>query len=175
MLAVHGRTRKQLYRGDADWSVAEELAKELNIPIVGSGDVIDLGSAKDAISRGVAGLMIGRGALSNPWIFGDIALGVSGKPVPKRADHVIADVLEMYLELLLEQMPEKGAIGRMKQLASHATRRVHGASLVRRELCTAKSLEQFCAVLRDWRDYLKQREHEFTPGSLQQKSHGLAA
>ena len=73
MLAVHGRTRSDLYRGQADWNLVGEVASKLTIPVIGSGDIIDAESADRARKLGVAGLMIGRGAILNPWIFKEVS------------------------------------------------------------------------------------------------------
>lgn len=72
-LAVHGRTKAQGYTGRADWDVIGEVAAALSIPVIGNGDIAD---ASDALRRraetGVSGLMIGRAAMTNPWIFSEI-------------------------------------------------------------------------------------------------------
>ena len=72
-LAVHGRTKDQAYGGEADWDVIGEVAQSVRIPVIGNGDIQ---SAHDAARRkretGVAGLMIGRAAMSSPWIFHEI-------------------------------------------------------------------------------------------------------
>src|SRR5688572_1518268 len=71
MLAVHGRTRLQLYSGESDWDLIGEVKQRLSIPVVGSGDVIDAAGGLARLRGGYAdGVMIGRGALANPWIFG---------------------------------------------------------------------------------------------------------
>ncbi len=72
-LAVHGRTKEQGYSGEADWEVIAAVAEAVKIPVIGNGDIA---SAADARRRreqtGVAGVMIGRGAMSSPWIFREI-------------------------------------------------------------------------------------------------------
>ncbi len=158
MLAVHGRTRAEGYRGLADWDLIGQVARSVKIPVVGSGDVVDLDTAKERFASGVKGLMIGRGVLENPWIFTEIVSGFltsgasqsGGWVAPPAAATV--DVLERYIALLLEVLPERAAIGRMKQLASQLTRRVRGSQGVRRKLCTSKSIGEFRDVLSGWRD-----------------------
>lgn len=72
-IAVHGRTKEQGYSGEADWMVIAAVAEAVRIPVIGNGDIT---SAADAVRRrresGVAGLMIGRAAMANPWIFSEI-------------------------------------------------------------------------------------------------------
>lgn len=78
-IAVHGRTRAQGYSGEANWDVIANVVAAVNIPVIGNGDIA---SAEDALKRlktGVAGLMIGRAAMSNPWIFSEIRSALNGE------------------------------------------------------------------------------------------------
>lgn len=154
MLAVHGRTRKALYRGIADWEIVAQVADELKIPVVGSGDIIDVDSAKQALLSGVAGIMIGRGAMANPWIFAEIAAAVRGEPFERPGVLETIELLERYSLILSERMPERGVTGKMKQLASQATRQLKGSSKARRAICTSQSLAEMLEVLEQWREYV---------------------
>ncbi len=74
-LTIHGRTRVQLYKGKADWTLIGEVKNNprMHIPIIGNGDITDANSAKNAFDRyGVDGIMIGRAAVGRPWIFKEI-------------------------------------------------------------------------------------------------------
>ncbi len=74
-LTVHGRTRSQLYKGEADWTLIGDIKNNprMHIPIIGNGDIINGSKAKEYFDRyGVDGIMIGRGAIGSPWIFRDI-------------------------------------------------------------------------------------------------------
>jgi nifR3 family TIM-barrel protein len=78
-LAVHGRTKEQGYSGRADWDVIAEVAESVKIPVIGNGDIA---SAEDALQRRretrVSGLMIGRAAMTSPWIFAEIKAAMNG-------------------------------------------------------------------------------------------------
>jgi len=80
-IAVHGRTKAQGYTGLANWDVIAEVAAAVSVPVIGNGDIR---TGEDAINRfrncGVAGLMIGRAAMANPWIFSEIRANVAGVP-----------------------------------------------------------------------------------------------
>jgi nifR3 family TIM-barrel protein len=116
-IALHPRTREQGYKGSADWSRVAEVKRHVRIPVIGSGDVTE---AIDALQRlyetGVDGVMIGRGAMENPWIFQQIAQIRRGEMPfqPGPADKL--DFLLAYLELCLNEMPERLAMNKMKQL-----------------------------------------------------------
>ncbi len=154
MLTIHGRTREQLYRGSADWKIIGEVASKLPIPVIGSGDIVDGKTALEGFKEGVAGLMIGRGAMENPWIFKDIYNEFMGIESEQRPYSEIPRVLLRYLELLLMDMPPKGAIGKMKQLISQSTRRIPRSSELRRDLCRECSLDQMKVRLEDWKNAL---------------------
>ncbi len=176
MLAVHGRTKAEGYRGLADWKIIEEIASTLKIPVIGSGDVTCFHSAKERFASGVAGLMIGRAALSNPWVFSEVAAGFEGRSYQAPDYLATVDILETYLELVLEEMPEKGAIGKMKQFASQVTRRVPGSKMVRHALTRSQSLDEFSEKLEEWREYLSQKQQEgaFPPPGSSREANPLA-
>ncbi|GGJ26284.1 tRNA dihydrouridine synthase [Deinococcus roseus] len=69
LIAVHGRTSAQRYEGHADWDTVAEVAHTLQIPVIGSGDVKTAQEFQERLQLGVAGVMVGRGAVGNPWIF----------------------------------------------------------------------------------------------------------
>ena len=116
-IALHPRTREQGYTGSADWSRVAEVKRAVGIPVIGSGDVKD---AADALQRlretGVDGVMIGRGAMANPWIFLQIAQLRRGEQPfePSAADK--RELLLGYLDMCLAEMPERLALNKLKQL-----------------------------------------------------------
>ena len=120
MLTVHGRTRLQGYNGLANWDWIGKVAAAAKIPVIGNGDVNSVECARERINTyGVAGVSIGRGAMHNPWIFGQIADAWEG-----REKHVITaqealDVFPLYYKFKIEDgATEMNAMGRMKQLAA---------------------------------------------------------
>lgn len=82
-LAVHGRTKEQGYSGDANWDIIAEVAAAVQIPVIGNGDIEDAPTALRRCSEsGVHGLMIGRAAMTSPWIFRQIRAALDGQPIP---------------------------------------------------------------------------------------------
>nr|WP_261663115.1 tRNA-dihydrouridine synthase family protein [Deinococcus sp. Marseille-Q6407] len=75
IITVHGRTSKQRYTGEADWDAIARVAQSVDVPVIGSGDVTTLEVAQRRQSSGVAAVMIGRGAVGNPWLFQALASG----------------------------------------------------------------------------------------------------
>jgi nifR3 family TIM-barrel protein len=77
-VAVHGRTKAQGYSGNADWDVIASVAASVSIPVIGNGDITDAVTALRHRASGVRGMMIGRAAMTNPWIFTEIRCAFSG-------------------------------------------------------------------------------------------------
>ena len=118
-LSIHGRTRKQMYKGDADWSLIGEVKNnpKMHIPIFGNGDVNTPEKAVEYRDRyGVDGVMIGRGAIGNPWIFNEIKhfikTGTHLSP-PSIADRV--DACKQHLKHSIEWKGEVLGIAEMKR------------------------------------------------------------
>ena len=120
MLTVHGRTRLQGYNGLADWDWIGKAAAAAKIPVIGNGDVNSVDVARERIDNyGVAGVAIGRGAMHNPWIFGQIADAWEGKPARVITAAEALDIFKLYYGFKIEDgSTDKGAEGRLKQLAA---------------------------------------------------------
>ncbi len=80
LITVHGRTSQQRYQGQADWEAIGRVAQAVRVPVIGSGDVTHPEEYVERLRTGVAGVMIGRGAVGNPWIFRQIAQGRTDPP-----------------------------------------------------------------------------------------------
>ena len=85
MITVHGRTRAQLYSGVADWDYITKVKKELTIPVIANGDIIDGETAVKCLKRtGADGVMIGRSSFGDPWVFAQVKAALAGESVPER-------------------------------------------------------------------------------------------
>ena len=119
-LTIHGRTRSQLFSGEADWSLIGEVKAnpKMNIPIIGNGDISSPELAKAfAEQSGVDGLMIGRGAIGRPWIFRDIRhyLATGELLPPPLVSEVVANVKEQLFQSISWKPEPKGAILEMRR------------------------------------------------------------
>jgi nifR3 family TIM-barrel protein len=129
-ITLHPRTRVQGFAGKADWTIIAQLKAHLKIPVIGNGDIV---TPEDALrmraETGCDGVMIGRGALSNPWIFRQIHEVENGLSVTQPSVTDKYQLIKSYFQLLFEEeIP--GAIGKMKQFASWFTHAIpFGASL----------------------------------------------
>ena len=103
-VAVHGRTAKQSYSGESDWALIAEVAAHVSIPVLGSGDCVTAEQVVDRAAGGrVSGVLVGRGALRNPWIFRQAAALASGAPAPPVTDEERCRFLLEYIEMLLRE------------------------------------------------------------------------
>jgi nifR3 family TIM-barrel protein len=84
LLTVHGRTSRQRYEGEANWEAIGRVAEAVRVPVLGSGDVTTPEGFFSRLQTGVAGVMIGRGAVGNPWIFHQIATGAPAPSLQER-------------------------------------------------------------------------------------------
>ena len=110
-LTVHCRTRNQGFRGAADWSWVEKLKGTVSLPIVANGDVVSPEHVKQLFEMGADGVMIGRAAVRNPWIFREakhFLLSGEHLPVPSIAERV--ETCLKHLLLSIEQRGERGAL-----------------------------------------------------------------
>ena len=122
-LAVHGRTRAQLYEGKADWSWIQKVKETVSIPVMGNGDVR---SVEEAVARiqetRVDAVMIGRGVLGNPWLIRDLVQALSGEGQPV-SDH---EKFEIALEHARRLCALKGERIGMKEMRGHACWYIQG-------------------------------------------------
>lgn len=82
-IVIHGRTRCQFYKGQADWQAISEVKKAISIPVIANGDIVDVETARLALSQsGADGIMIGRGTQGRPWLLAQIAHEIFGAPAP---------------------------------------------------------------------------------------------
>ncbi len=150
-IALHGRTKEQGYRGRADWNLVRQVKEAVKVPVSGSGDVITI---EDAFARwretGCDGILIGRGAMQNPWIFRQIEDAINGREIFQPTLEDKRNVLLEYLDLLREDMPEKAALGRMKQLAGHFTKGLEGGSRFRTALYHSQTVEDLLENVEDY-------------------------
>lgn len=148
MIAVHGRTRAQLYTGRSDWELIAAVKRAVRIPVVGSGDI---DTAEDALARlattGVDGVMIGRGSLGHPWIFREVAALRAGRTPPPVTVAERLGAIDMLLERLAAELSPESAIGRARGLACRMIKFVRGGAALREALTRAPSISAMRALL----------------------------
>lgn len=148
-VAVHGRTREQYYSGNADYSIIADVKKALSIPVIGNGDIRGIQDAKRMYEEtGCDGIMIGRAARGNPWIFKEIASYFNEGTIPAKPDlKEVKTMILRHAELLVQYKGEYTGIREMrKHVAWYTTGLPHSAS-IRNQVNQIESLEKLREML----------------------------
>ena len=145
-LAIHGRTRMQGYRGDANWEIIHRTAQALSIPVIGNGsrhNGYDIGAIRSEF--GVSGLMIGRAALGNPWIFRQFKSEIRGeaqivRPTPEERWEVVLRYVEI-MRRHYSHLPPRALLGKLKPRIVVFFKEFRGARTVRDRLSRLDRLD----------------------------------
>lgn len=157
-IQVHGRTKEQGYKGLANWELIRAVKEAVTVPVSGNGDItsIEFGMKKWDES-GVDGILIGRGAMQNPWIFRQFADALDGREPYQPDLEEKKSVLLEFFEMLREEMPEIVALGKMKQLAGQFTKGLVGGAQFRQTLYHSHSATEILDNITDYFEALKSR------------------
>ncbi len=137
MIFVHGRTRAQQYGGSADWDIIRAIAGKSRVPVVGNGDIRSYEEARERMAySGCGAVMIGRGAIGNPWIFSGTT------PSPSE----MIEQIKKHMDLMIELHGERGIM----LMRKHFVRYIHafrGAKHIRKDLVVATDRDVICKIL----------------------------
>jgi len=152
-IAVHGRTRAQFYSGEADWDIIRQVKASVNIPVIGNGDIrTPYDAQKMLIETGCDGLMIGRGAQGNPWIFRQVAQYLAtGQVVPLPTEVERLSVMLRHLDMLVAYKGEYLGIREMRRHGAWYTKGMHDSSELRLRFNQAVCKDDFVAVLEEFK------------------------
>ena len=159
-LTIHGRTRAQMYTGQADWTLIGEVKRNprIHIPIIGNGDITTPEEAKQAFERyGVDAVMIGRATFGHPWIFKEIRDYLNGKePDPELDFNRKLDILEEQLRINVERIDEyRGILHTRRHLASTPIfKGIPDFRQTRIAMLRASTVDELMAILEDCRKRL---------------------
>lgn len=143
-IAVHGRTREQFYSGQADWEIIAKVKEAVSIPVIGNGDVTDGENARRMLlETGCDGVMIGRGARGNPWLFGEIAAFLEdGRILPAPSMEEKKKMILRHAALQLEIKGEYTGVREMRKHLSWYTAGLPNSARLRGQVNLAECFEQ---------------------------------
>jgi len=156
-LTIHGRTRSDMFSGRADWRTIAEVKARARIPIIGNGDVFAPEDAARMFQEtGVDGVMLGRGALGNPWLIRQAWDRLNGRPVTLfTASERAAFVIE-FLGKLSRELPPPVVLGKLKKLGGCLSKGFPGSSRLRARMHAARTTEEFFeAVNINFEEYIR--------------------
>jgi len=149
-VAVHGRTRNQFYSGQADWDIIRQVKQAVDVPVIGNGDIW---SPSDAVrmlqETGCDGVMIGRAAMGNPWLFREVSHFLAhGEELPPPSPQERISTAIRHLNLMVESKGEQVAVFEMRKHAAWYTKRIRGAARTREFINKAQSRQEIENILK---------------------------
>jgi nifR3 family TIM-barrel protein len=150
-LFIHGRTRIQGYAGEIDYEAIASAKRSVGIPVFGSGNVLSPELAARMFDRtGCDGITVARGALGNPWIFGDIVRYLAGdRAAARRGPREVKDVLKRHLSYIERHNTGRGKLGAMRKAAIWYIRFFPNAKRLRNDVCAMKSYSDVVRFIDD--------------------------
>ncbi|MEO0426651.1 MAG: tRNA dihydrouridine synthase DusB [Pseudomonadota bacterium] len=149
-ITIHGRTRCDFYKGEADWRAIRRVVDAVTVSVIANGDIVDLASAKAALAAsGAAAVMVGRGAQGAPWVPSQIAAGLSGRPAAEAPrDAALAELICRHHEAQLVHYGREIGLRTARKHLGWYLGRVAGAGSLRAALMRAGTPEAVAHLLR---------------------------
>ena len=155
-IAIHSRTRSEGYSGKANWNIIKEVKKSVSIPVIGNGDVTSPKLAKKMLDEtGCDAVMIGRGALGNPWIFKScLEYLENNKLIEEPTNKEKIEMIKEHYKLLKEDKNEHIALLEIRTHALYYLKGMPESKIYKEKICKAKSEEEFLNILAEYENII---------------------
>lgn len=155
-ITIHPRTRAQGYSGNANWDIIKQVKESVNIPVIGNGDIKTIYDAKKMLDEtGCDAIMIGRGALGNPWFIKEVISYIEdGIIIDNPSPNDKIDMAIKHLNYLLETNPEKKAVLEMRSNISFYLKGLKNSIDVKKEIFKITSKDEFIKILQNYKKTL---------------------
>ena len=144
-ITIHGRTRDEFFSGEVDLSIIKKVKEAVSIPVIGNGNIKTPEEALEMFEKtNVDGIMIGRGAIGNPWIFRQIIEYLEGKEVQAVTNKEKLDIILKHIDLQVQYLGENTGIKELRKHMAYYLKNLNGASAIRQKINqieTKKELE----------------------------------
>ncbi len=142
-ICVHGRTKEQFYSGNSDNNIIKSVKEAVNIPVIGNGDIVDGKSAKEMIDyTGCDSIMIGRGALGNPFVFENVKNALNGVPVIKNTITDKKKAILRHIELMRETKDEHIGVPEMRKHFAWYLKGIPHSAKLKTQAFTVKTYDE---------------------------------
>ena len=155
-IAVHGRTREQMYEGKADWDIIRAVKENVKVPVIGNGDVFSVEAAiRIKETTNCDAIMIARGAMGNPWIFREVMQAIKGEEVIYPTSIEKIDMCIRHLDLAVKYYEEIKAVREMRKHTAWYIKGLNNCTEIKDKINSQRNYDEVKQVLLAYKEYLK--------------------